>query len=424
MIRFLFLGLIRDRSRSLFPVLTVVAGVMLTVIMYSWMRGTETDMIASNANFNTGHVKIMSRAYADEAELIPNDLALLDVEQLISSLSADYPEMVWTPRIRFGGLLDIPDENGETESQGPAAGLAVDLLSSSNVETDILNLQRALVRGRLPNSSNEILVGDQFARDLNLEIGQQATFISSTMYGSQTTENFTVAGTIKFGVSAMDRGSIIADISGIQPVLDMLDASGEILGFSDDFIYRDQQISKLKNDFNDRYSDPEDEFSPVMLALRDQMGLAQTLEMVDFFSTLLIGIFILVMSIVLWNAGLMGSLRRFGEIGVRLAIGEDKGHLYRTMIMESVLIGTMGSIIGTAMGIACAYYLQVHGIDISSMMKNASMLISDVVRAKVTPVSFIIGFIPGLLATLLGTSISGVGIYKRNTSQLFKELEG
>ena len=80
------------------------------------------------------------------------------------------------------------------------------------------------------------------------------------------------------------------------------------------------------------------------------------------------------MSIVLWNAGLMGSLRRYGEIGVRLAIGEDKGHLYRAMIVESILIGTVGSVIGTALGVLFSYYLQVHGIDISSMMKNASML--------------------------------------------------
>ena len=42
------------------------------------------------------------------------------------------------------------------------------------------------------------------------------------------------------------------------------------------------------------------------------------------------------MSIVLWNAGLIGSLRRYGEIGVRLAFGEDKGRLYRAMIVESL----------------------------------------------------------------------------------------
>ena len=331
--------------------------------------------------------------------------------------------MIWTPRIRFAGLLDVPDAQGETKSQGPVAGLAIDLISESSPEIEILNLRKALVRGRLPRSINEILVGDQFAKRLDLPLNHIATLISSTMYGSLTTENYIVVGTIRFGVSAMDRGAIILDINGIQPVLDMNDAAGEILGFYRDFTYRDEDVEELANRFNHIYKDSHDEFAPVMLSLRNQMGLAQTLEMIDYFSGLLIGIFIFVMSIVLWNAGLMGSLRRYGEIGVRLAIGEDKTHLYRAMIGESILIGLIGSVIGTLFGVSISYYLQVHGIDISDMMKNASMMISDVIRAKVTTVSFIIGFIPGLAATILGTSISGIGIYKRQTSQLFKELE-
>ena len=423
MIYFLFKGLIRDRSRSLFPVLTVMAGVMLTVIMYSWIQGTQSDMIQSNANFSTGHVKVMSRAYALESDQIPNDLALIGIADITSHLVQDFPQMVWTPRIRFAGLLDVPDQSGETRSQGPVAGLALDLLSDDEIESGILNLNKALVRGRLPQNSNEILIGEQFAQSLDLQINQTATLIASTMYGSLTTANFIVVGTIRFGISAMDRGAMIADLSGIRPVMDMEDAAGEILGFYTDYIYRDDEIDLIKNKFNSRYSNESDEFSPEMLSLRDQMGLAQTLEMVDYFSGVLIAIFVFVMSIVLWNAGLMGSLRRYGEIGVRLAVGEDKGHLYRSLIVESVLIGLIGSVLGTCLGLLISYYLQVYGIDISSMMKNASMLISDVIRAKVTPVSFVIGFIPGLAATILGTSISGIGIYKRQTSQLFKELE-
>jgi putative ABC transport system permease protein len=422
-INFLFKGLIRDRSRSLFPVMTVMAGVMLTVVMYSWIQGTQTDMIRSNANFSTGYVKVMSRAYALESDQIPNDLALIGIKNIIAQLEEDFPQMVWTPRIRFAGLLDVPDQMGETRSQGPVAGLAIDLLSGRDIESELLNLNKSLVRGRLPRANDEILIGDQFAKSLDLQINQTATLIASTMYGSLTTANFKVVGTIRFGISAMDRGAMIVDLSGIQPALDMDDAAGEILGFYKDYIYRDQELELLKDEFNAKYKNETDEFLPIMLTLRDQMGLAQTLEMVDYFSAVLIAIFVFVMSIVLWNAGLMGSLRRYGEIGVRLAIGEDKGHLYRSLIIESILIGMIGSLLGTCLGILISYYLQVHGIDISSMMKNASMLISDVIRAKVTPMSFVIGFIPGLAATILGTSISGIGIYKRQTSQLFKELE-
>jgi putative ABC transport system permease protein len=70
-----------------------------------------------------------------------------------------------------------------------------------------------------------------------------------------------------------------------------------------------------------------------------------------------------------------------------------------------------------------AYYLQVEGFNFGSIMKNSTMMISDVIRAKITPFTFVIGFLPGLIATFFGTAISGIGIYKRQTAQLFKELE-
>jgi putative ABC transport system permease protein len=36
--------------------------------------------------------------------------------------------------------------------------------------------------------------------------------------------------------------------------------------------------------------------------------------------------------------------------------------------------------------------------------------------------SWVLGFVPGLTATLLGTGISGIGIFRRQTAQLAKEL--
>ncbi|MBN2355983.1 FtsX-like permease family protein, partial [candidate division KSB1 bacterium] len=133
---------------------------------------------------------------------------------------------------------------------------------------------------------------------------------------------------------------------------------------------------------------------------------------------------IFAMSIVLWNAGLLGGLRRYGEIGVRLAIGEYKGHIYRSMVVESIVIGLAGSVIGTAAGVALVYYIQVHGIDFSSMFENSGLMINTVIRTHVTAQSYYLGFIPGLFATVLGTMLAGIGIYRRNTAQLFKEFEG
>ena len=423
MIKFLFKGLIRDRHRSLFPVLTVMIGVMLTVFMHCWMTGILGDVIDYNAKFLTGHVKVMSRAYAENVDQVPNDLALLDADAVVQNLKNDYPNLSWVKRIRFGGLLDAPDEKGETRAQGPAIGLALDLLSDDPAEIQRLNIEESLVRGRLPKASGEILISDEFAEELSLEPGDNVTLLTSSMYGSMAMQNFTISGTVFFGVKVMDRGAMIADISDIQMVLDMQDASGEILGYLPAGFYDDGKAQEIAIQFNSQYDDSEDEFVPVMKTLGQQNDMATMLMYMKSMMGVVITVFVLAMSIVLWNAGLLGSLRRFGEIGVRLAIGEHKGRVYRAMIMESVLVGIFGSIIGTAVGLGIAWFLQTYGLDLGAMMENATMIFPTTYRAHITRDAYFIGFLPGILSTVLGTSLSGIGIYKRKTAQLFKELE-
>ena len=97
MISFLFKGLLRDRSRSLFPLLTVLAGVVLTVFLHAWMNGMVSSIIQSTAHYSTGHVCVTTRAYAKEADQIPNDLALLGIDTLITELKHDYPDFLDTP---------------------------------------------------------------------------------------------------------------------------------------------------------------------------------------------------------------------------------------------------------------------------------------------------------------------------------------
>ena len=423
MIKFLVNGLLRDRQRSLFPILIVAIGVWITVFFHAYLTGVFGELVDTTARFSTGHVKVMSRAYAENKDQIPNDLALIGADQIMADLQQQYPEMTWTKRIQFGGLLDIPDDVGETRSQGPVAGMGVDLLSPGSSEIATLNIKKAVVNGRMPQNPGEILIGDNLAQKLKVELGETATLLTSTMYGGMTMYNFTVVGTIRFGVLAMDRGAMIADITDIQQALDMEDASGGILGFLENRIYNDEEAAVIVNRFNANYLGVEDEFAPVMGTLKELSNLSDYLAMGENFSGILIFIFIMIMSIVLWNAGLMGGLRRYGEVGIRLAIGEHKGHVYRSMIYESIFIGLAGSVFGTVLGLGCAYWLQTQGLDISSMMKNVNMMFPAVLRAEITHETYYIGFFPGLFSTVLGTSLSGIGIYKRQTAQLFKELE-
>lgn len=423
MIRFIFKGLIRDKRRSLLPVIVVSIGVFLTVFMTGWLEGVFSDMIDINANFTTGHVKVVTKAYAENENQMPNDLALLGVDSLTDKLNADYPDMEWVKRIRFGGLLDIPDENGETRAQGQAIGTGIDLLSGNSLEAKRLNIEKSLVQGSMPSRKGEAIISDDFAKRFNVSLGDEVTLFGSTMNGSMMFKTFKMVGTVRFGSVAADRGALIIDITDAQEALDMQDASSEILGYFNDGLYDDEKAQLVKASFNKKYTLPDDEFSPVMLRLRDQMGLDEYLTLADNMSTIMIMIFVFAMSIVLWNTGLLGGLRRYSEFGIRLALGESKSQIYSTTIYEAILVGLIGSVLGTAVGITGAFLLQKYGISFGNTLDNVTMMMPQTFRARVTPQLFYMGFIPGLFAMVLGNALAGFAIYKRKTAKLFKELE-
>ncbi|MBN1107988.1 MAG: hypothetical protein JXA55_04435, partial [Bacteroidales bacterium] len=231
MIKFLFSGLIRDKHRSLIPFLVTATGVMLTVVFHAWMTGVLGNSIEFNARFSTGHVKIMTRAYAENMSQTPNDLAILGTDTLMNVLPQLFPEMLFAERIYFGGIVDIPDKNGETRAQGPAMGIGIDLLSENSPEIERLNLASSLKNGQLPVNKNEVLLSNKFAEKLELSPGDTLTLVSTTMYGEFTLHNFTLAGTVEFGNTALDRGTVIADLRDLREALNMDAAAGEILGF-------------------------------------------------------------------------------------------------------------------------------------------------------------------------------------------------
>ena len=425
MIRFLLKGLLRDKSRSRLPILVVAIGVMLSVFLHAYITGLMVDMVEKTARFSDGHVKVMTKAYAENADQIPNDLALLDADELKAKLESDFPQMKWATRIKFAGLIDVPDSNGETKSQGTTIGIGVDLLTSGTEEINRLNLKSSIVRGHLPDSADEALLSEEISQKLGVNPGDIVTLIGSTMNGEMAFYNFKIVGTVQFGTAALDRGTIIADIKDVRLALDMQDAAGEILGLFPQGYYDDSFAKPVLEKFNKLFAKDDDEYAPVMVRLRDQESMSLFINLSNSIGAIITLVFMIAMSLVLWNAGLLGGLRRYGEIGVRLAIGEEKRHVYLTMIYESIIIGIAGTILGTLFGLFFAWLLQTYGLDIGEFTKNtsSSVMMPNIIRARITPTDYYIGLVPGLISTVVGTALSGIGIYKRKTAQLFKELE-
>ena len=426
MLKFILKGILRDRSRSLFPIIVVALIVALVIFNRGFLVGTMNGMFRDTAVISSGHVKIMTHAYQEESQLMPNDLALMNVGEITEILGLKYSDYFWSPRISFAGLLDLPDEQGETKSQGPVMAIGIDFLSSESRQFELWELEKRIDSGHMIKNANDALVGAKLAEKLGLSLGDQVTYIGTTMNNAFTTFNFTVVDTFNLGMGPLDKQMMLVDIEGARMALDMNDAASEILGFKHDLYYDDDAAVAIRNQFNAVHSDASDIFRSSMIALRDANQMGAMIDLVDWSTFIILGIFLLIAMIVLWNMGIMSGLRRYGEMGIRLAMGETKGQVYRSLILESVIIGTIGTIIGTLIGLPLTYYVQEVGIDYSAAFENlnsSSLIMSSVFYTKVTPDLYYIGFIPGVLATVFGTMLAGRAIYKREMAQLFKELE-
>ena len=303
-------------------------------------------------------------------------------------------------------------------------GIGIDLLSGNRDEAERLNIPGSLKKGQLPEKRKEVLLSNTFAENMGLSPGDTITLVSSNIYGALVLYNFILSGTVEFGTTALDRGTIIADIQDVRYALNMSGSAGEILGFFNSGVYNDKDAKVITDRFNQKYYSENDEFSLIMKRLPELNNMDFLVEYSGKLQFILIGVFIFGMSLILWNAGLLGGLRRYGEFGMRLAIGEEKGHVFKTMMLESLIISFFGSVTGIIGGMLIALYLQNKGIDLGFIMKNASVMMPGIFRAQITPQTWYIGLIPGFISTQIGTMLAGRGIYKRQTSQLFKELEG
>ena len=426
MINFLFKGLIRDRSRSFFPLLIITIIVAIIIFFSGFLNGIYNSLFFNTAMVNSGHVKVVTHAYHLEHQLLPNDLALLESKNIIDDLEKNYDDYIWTPRITFAGLLDVPDENGETLNQSPVFALGVDFLSDNSSQIDIWDINKKIVQGKLFSDKNQALLSSKLAERLNVTTNDIITFIGSTMDGAFSTYNFMVSGIFDLNIGPIDKDMMIVDITGAEFALDMDNAASEILGYKKDLFFNDKQTVFLRDQYNMRFSDTDDIYRPFMLALRDSNQMSTIVDFSNVIMFIIMALFLVVVTLVLWNMGIMNGLRRYGEIGMRLAIGETKRHVYKSMILESLMIGFLGSFFGTIIGLAITSYLENVGLDYSKAidsLNSANFAMPNVFYPQVTSELFYIGFFPGILATVFGTMLAGHAIYKREMAQLFKELE-
>ncbi len=431
MIRWILKGIWRDKTRSLFPFLVISVGVTLLIYLLGFMEGTFAGMIDISAHLDTGHLRFVNKPFYDEEHLHPLDRALAGQKETLQWLQQNGdPRIEWSPRIRWGAIMDVPDEKGETKSQTPVIGMAIEMLDVNSAERERLNLEQSVIEGTVPSHPKEMLVGYKLAEALEINLGDQVTLMGQNFDGGLATDNYRVVGFVRFGLAAMDKKMALINLADAQQTFYMEDMVTDFLGFLPMNVGY-LKYDRLKQNIMDhlpalQQTPPKDwakDDEPLILSVLDQRNLRELSIKFELVDDVVIGVFTFLMVLVLWNAGLLNGVHRYGEMGLLLALGETHKKLILLMALEALVIGILGSIAGCLVGGGLVYYLQEVGISTHGIFETSGLMMSDTIRARVSLNAFVFAVIPGITASVLGNLIANLAIFQRSEANLFREME-
>jgi putative ABC transport system permease protein len=343
-----FQNLLRNKRRTLFTELAIVFGVVVVIFTGAFLKGMfrfwAQDVFI---NATTGAFQIEHWNYRAESTLDPLGTTLTNSAELIAAVErmpgvgAAYGELRIIGIVSNGSRSDVFDGKG------------VDKDGQRRVLPGADNLVRA---GRsLGDDPNEVVLGQLLAEKLGVTVGGQVIIVVKTLQGGIDLMYGKVVG-VKSGSHFPSATYLEMNLSRAQKFLRMPNRVSQILVKTTDFD-RARQVAgsaavALKHAGTPVIVRDYTELIPMYVTVGSVFKLiASTISLILF---VIIGLGIA-------NAMFVAIRERRKEIGTLLAIGMEPYQARRMFILEGMMIGLLGAVIGLVFVAALTHVISGNG---------------------------------------------------------------
>jgi len=191
------------------------------------------------------------------------------------------------------------------------------------------------VEGSLPqNDTNQILLGSAVASFLRLSVGSTITINNMAL---------TIVGVLS-ETGSVDDYSLFLPLHTAQRLLNQ---HGVVSVIDVGAICKDCPVEVISQQIMNAL--PGVKATPIKQAVETRM---EAVEQTANFSLLLASIILVVGCAGVMNTMLASVHERIKEIGIFMSLGADSIHLYKIFILESLILGLIGGLIGCFVGLA------------------------------------------------------------------------
>ncbi len=336
--------LIRNRRRSILTLLAVALGMVVLIIMSSFLAGVTAGALRDNIRLNTGHLQLRADSYEiEKLSLLSRDL-LQDSESLAAQVEAIDEVQSAAPVLWTSGVLSIIRES---------TGLQVTGIDP----TDAFHapIREGIVQGvyLTPNGRDEILLGKRLADNMDIPVGQRVSLAVGNANGQPEEAIFTVVGLFNTGIPSYDQNTVIMPLTRAQSFT----GTGN----------RASSIIVLLNDREDTEKVTGALQVPGVKILTWRELNATILEWVEAggaFYYIIYTIVVLVVAVLIANTLLMSVFERTREMGILAALGMKRRQIMLMFLFEAATLALAGIAVGLMLGFAAVAYLARVGLSI------------------------------------------------------------
>jgi ABC-type lipoprotein release transport system permease subunit len=327
----------RNRRRTLLALGAIALGQLTLVFINGLMAGSYNQMLRTITGPMVGHVQIHQGQWRKERamDLFVDHLA--DVESAVRSVEGVTAVL---PRIYAPVLAASGEQTQEPAEAQPAIVVGLDVTAEAKDE----GLLGALPADELPGGT-AVVLGEVLAARLGVQAGQSLAVIGQDVDGFPVANLFTIRAVIDSSVDLIKTQGILMAITEAGPFFGMHDQAHEIVVRGSD--YREagglaQKLSQLQVLASDE-----------VLPWYDVVpGLAKIIDMKSWVDLVFLGVIFVAAAAGIANTAMMSTFERVHEFGMLLALGAAPGRIVRMVLIESVLLGLIGVVIGSVIGMA------------------------------------------------------------------------
>jgi putative ABC transport system permease protein len=378
-------NLFRHRGRSALTLSVIAFGIAALVLIGGFVEDVFFQLREATIHSQLGHIQIFSKGYREHGGANPYEY-LIDQPGDILQRVANSPGVdAAMARLSFTGMIN----NGHTDLAIVGEGIEPGKEAA-------LGTYVTITAGRQLAATDTfgILLGQGVARATKLGPGDRATILLNTTGGALNTLDFDVIGVFRTFSKEYDAHAVRVTLSAAQELLGTRGVNAIVV-----LLNRTESTDAVAESLQTKVDSRRYEVK-TWRTLADFYDKTDALYRRQFAVLEIIILIAVLLSVA--NSVNMSVFERIGEFGTLMALGNRQSLIFKLVVMENLILGIAGSVLGSLIGVLAAWVISAIGIQMPPP-PNSDVGYTAMIRLSLNDVAaaFSIGVAATILAALL-----------------------